>query len=170
MKAMHVGLISLLLFSTPAFSAERSYVLKRNDGEKLMGDIIVLKATPRTGTQGGEMLTATLPPGFSTGLHVHKRADEFFFVIAGEGSVILGDKELEIGPGDVFFVARGSDHQLRNKRSNQPLELVAFLDKPGLANEFRAVHRHFQNTGKPPTLEELNRIARKFGTVYKTVN
>jgi mannose-6-phosphate isomerase-like protein (cupin superfamily) len=72
-----------------------------------MGDIIVLKATPRTGTQGGEMLTATLPPGFSTGLHVHKRADEFFFVVAGEGSVILGVKELEIGPGDVVFVARG---------------------------------------------------------------
>ncbi len=47
-------------FSSVDSSDQRSYVLKRNGGERLMGDIIVVEATPLTGTEGGEMLTATL--------------------------------------------------------------------------------------------------------------
>ena len=152
--------------------AQRSgYVLKRGEGEVIDFDNAtwIIKASPQSGTQGGEMHWIAASPGSSTGLHVHLRADEFFYVLSGRGTVVLADQEVSIEPGDVIFVPKGHDHKLENTDSDRPLELLFFLDKPGLADETRALYHRFEETGEPPTLEELNKIANKYGTIYKTL-
>jgi uncharacterized cupin superfamily protein len=46
--------------------------------------------------------------------HVHQRDEEWLFVLAGRGVAELGDREVEIGPGDFLgFPARGPSHNLR---------------------------------------------------------
>jgi hypothetical protein len=48
------------------------------------------------------------------------------------------------------------------------MELLAFLDKPGLDEEFRAWHRAYGEEA-PVSLEQLNEVAQRYGTVYKTL-
>lgn len=124
----------------------RAQVFRPADGEVLLGGMIILKATPQQGTGGGEMMIANLTPGFSTDLHRHEEADEFFYVASGTGFVVLDTTEVAIGPGDAIFIPRGHRHQLKNTSSGQPLQMVAFLDRPGLADYFRKMHRGVMQT------------------------
>jgi mannose-6-phosphate isomerase-like protein (cupin superfamily) len=46
-------------------------------------------------------------------LHYHERTDEFYYVIAGKGSMILDDEEIELHEGVVVYVPRGTRHKAR---------------------------------------------------------
>ena len=107
------------------------------------------------------MILQPMPADFSTGLHFHEEADEFFYVISGTGTATIAGQEYEIGPGDVIFVPAGEDHKLATH--SEKLEILEFVDKPGLDEEFRA------EIEEPLTLEKLNEVANKNGTVYKTL-
>ena len=44
-------------------------------------------------------------------LHYHERTDEFYYVIAGSGTMVLDDEEIELHPGLVVYVPRGVRHK-----------------------------------------------------------
>ena len=44
-------------------------------------------------------------------LHYHERTDEFYYVIAGRGTMTLDDEEIELHPGVVVYVPRGVKHK-----------------------------------------------------------
>ncbi len=44
-------------------------------------------------------------------LHYHKRTDEFYFIIDGQGTMILDDEEIELHRGVVVYVPRGVKHK-----------------------------------------------------------
>jgi mannose-6-phosphate isomerase-like protein (cupin superfamily) len=46
-------------------------------------------------------------------LHYHERTDEFYYVVAGRGTMTLDDEEIELGPGVVVYVPRGVKHKAR---------------------------------------------------------
>ena len=48
-------------------------------------------------------------------LHYHQRTDEFYYVISGNGSMILDDEEIELHEGDVVYVPRGVKHKAIGK-------------------------------------------------------
>jgi mannose-6-phosphate isomerase-like protein (cupin superfamily) len=170
MKRYTCMLALLTYLVTTAWAQEQGYVLKRDDGEVLLNGGIIIKVSPDSGSQGGEMVFQSITPKFSTGRHVHLRADEFFYVASGKGSAYLGkDEEIQIEAGDVVFVPKGEDHKLVNTQTDKQLELIFFLDKPGLAEAFRAMHRRFKTSDEPMTLEELNAISKEYGTVFKTL-
>jgi len=156
-----VALAAALSF---ADDSTKGYVLKVGDGEFAAGAII--KASPRTGSSGAVLIQEPFPENFSTGIHYHVEADEFFYVISGTGFARFGGKDHPVEAGDVIFIPAGEDHKLYTKQTK--MELLAFLDKPGLDEEFRAWHRAYGDS-MPVSLEQLNEIARKHGTVYKTL-
>lgn len=43
--------------------------------------------------------------------HVHQNTDEFFLVIDGEFHIALRDREVVLGPGDLFTVPAGVEHR-----------------------------------------------------------
>jgi mannose-6-phosphate isomerase-like protein (cupin superfamily) len=43
--------------------------------------------------------------------HSHPDTDEFFHVLSGGLTIRLRDREVELGPGQVFVVPRGQQHQ-----------------------------------------------------------
>jgi mannose-6-phosphate isomerase-like protein (cupin superfamily) len=43
--------------------------------------------------------------------HSHPESDEFFQVLSGALTIRLRDREVELGPGQVFVVPRGQQHQ-----------------------------------------------------------
>ena len=139
---------------------QRGYVLKVGEGEVLGADII--KASPRSGTQGSVMVYGEEPEGSTSGLHYHVKADEFFYVLKGRGTITLGKEDIAIGPGDTIFVPVGTDHRITSSKDD-PLTVIFILDRPGIAEQFR-----LKLDREKMSLEEFNAIVRKYGTVYKS--
>lgn len=48
-------------------------------------------------------------------LHYHARTDEFYCIIAGQGTMILDDEEIEVHEGMVVYVPRGVKHKAVGK-------------------------------------------------------
>jgi mannose-6-phosphate isomerase-like protein (cupin superfamily) len=46
-------------------------------------------------------------------LHYHEKTDEFYYVISGQGTMILDDEEIELHAGVVVYVPRGVKHKAR---------------------------------------------------------
>jgi mannose-6-phosphate isomerase-like protein (cupin superfamily) len=44
-------------------------------------------------------------------LHYHERTDEFYYVIEGQGTMLLDDTEIELHRGVVVYVPRGVKHK-----------------------------------------------------------
>ena len=48
-------------------------------------------------------------------LHYHAHTDEFYYVIDGQGAMILDDEEIELHQGVVVYVPRGVKHKAIGK-------------------------------------------------------
>jgi mannose-6-phosphate isomerase-like protein (cupin superfamily) len=48
-------------------------------------------------------------------LHYHARTDEVYYVIDGEGTMVLDDEEIELHRGVVVYVPRGIKHKAIGK-------------------------------------------------------
>lgn len=180
MKVFAFILISsflLLTFQTQAHEADehmpqevsevpQGYVLKPEEGEVLFDDFsTIIKASPKTGTQGMVFIQGKDTPGGTSGVHVHLIADELFYIIGGVGWILIGTEEYEISTGDVIFVPAGTDHKVSSS-IDDPLEMIFIVDRPGLEEQFRLEAQGLDRTKM--TLEEFNEVARKYGTVYKS--
>lgn len=53
-------------------------------------------------------------PGGATPPNTHRRAQEVFFVLAGEGVALAGGRETPLRPGDALLVPPGVEHVIRN--------------------------------------------------------
>ncbi len=169
------GCIALLISVAPAYAddaetnhaemqSKQGYVLRQGEGE-LDGFGGLIKASPKTGTQGVVFIEDKMPPSATSGIHLHLKADEFFYVLDGRGRMRLNTKEHDIGPGDMVFVPVGSDHRITSS-DNDPLHVIFILDRPGAAEQFRMEFGGLDRTKM--TIEDFNAIVEKYGTVYKT--
>jgi mannose-6-phosphate isomerase-like protein (cupin superfamily) len=48
-------------------------------------------------------------------LHYHEKTDEFYYVIDGQGKMLLDDEEIEVHKGVVIYVPRGVKHKAWGK-------------------------------------------------------
>ena len=78
----------------------KGYVLKPGEGEPSPPGII--KASPRSGTQGSVMVYDEMPEGSTSGLHYHVKADEFFYVLKGRGQSGWARKTSRLDPATRF--------------------------------------------------------------------
>ena len=46
-------------------------------------------------------------------LHYHERTDEIYYVIDGQGTMVLDDEEIELHRGVVVYVPRGVKHKAK---------------------------------------------------------
>jgi mannose-6-phosphate isomerase-like protein (cupin superfamily) len=147
------------------------YVLKPDGGTVFPGSdsSIIVKSAPELGSQNDITIVQKIKPGKGTGLHYHKD-DEIFYVIEGTGTAVLGTKSYNIETGDFIFIPKNLDHKIRKYDSTGVLKVIFFMDKPGLLEFFKERHKQFFVDKKPMTLEELNRVAEKYGTHFKTLN
>jgi len=139
---------------------QHGYVLKPGEGEVIDGRII--KASPESGTRGSVLIYDEMAGGSTSGVHYHLKADEIFYVLEGLGTVMLGDEDIAVEPGDTIFVPVGQDHKITSSK-DRPLKVIFFLDKPGLEEQFR-----LNPDRETMTVEQFNAIVEKYGTIYKT--
>jgi mannose-6-phosphate isomerase-like protein (cupin superfamily) len=62
-------------------------------------------------------------PGTRLGPHLHEQVEETFYVLAGQGTMLVNGEEHAAGPGDVFRLEPHDSHDILNT-GEAPLELV----------------------------------------------
>ena len=145
----------------------QGYVLAPAEGEHLIRNAgsILIKVDPSRGSKSMALGTQQLPIRKGIRVHRHHEADEVLFVLEGSGFGILGDKRIPVEKGSAIYVPRDAWHGIENPDSE--LLLLWVVAPPGLEAFFREVG---SAPGAPPkefTLEQLNDIARKHGTLFR---
>ena len=57
---------------------------------------------------------ATVPPGKTTALHLHKESEEIYFILQGKGVMTLGKNKFSVALGDTICIAPKTPHQITN--------------------------------------------------------
>ena len=66
---------------------------------------------------------ARLPAGAATTPHYHPQTEEIYYILEGQGTMIVGDQMRQVGPGDAVAIPPGAVHQIRNTGS-APLKFL----------------------------------------------
>ncbi|HYG08263.1 MAG TPA: cupin domain-containing protein [Stenotrophomonas sp.] len=59
----------------------------------------------------------------------HRGADQWLYVVAGQGVAVVGGVEQALAPGDVLVIEQGERHEIRNK-GNVPLQALTWYHPP----------------------------------------
>lgn len=73
----------------------------------------------------GVHLVHLRPGDYSSEHHFHEEDEEFVYILAGSGIALIGDEELEVGPGDFMGFPKGSPpHHMHNRSEEDVVYLV----------------------------------------------
>jgi quercetin dioxygenase-like cupin family protein len=86
-------------------------------------------------TKHTSMFEWTIPPGFSTGLHVHRVQEETFYVLDGECDWQVGGERVRATPGTYLFLPPGVPHNIANA-SDKPTRVLMTVSPPGHEHYF----------------------------------
>lgn len=142
------------------------YVLRWDEGgifADRQGRTTRIKVSPETGSNHLAMGTQELPPGATILVHRHDRTEEILYVAEGEGTLVLGDRHLEIGPDTTVWAPPGTWHGAKNVDSR--MHVLWFVTPPGLDDFFRGMFWHPGEEPKQLTPEEILEIERLHDSV-----
>ncbi len=99
-------IFGLSMMTVNPIGAQRPFTTK--DGSTIRS-ILDLTNAP---VENQSLAEATIPPGGATERHYHKRSEEFYFLLEGEGTMELDGEERAVGPGDAILIPAGAWHQI----------------------------------------------------------
>ncbi len=62
--------------------------------------------------QNQSLAEAIVPPGTTTLLHKHHKTEEFYYILEGEGKMVLGEKTFKVIVGDTICITANTSHQI----------------------------------------------------------
>lgn len=81
-----------------------------------------------------------IEPHNTSNPHSHDDLEEIFYVVSGQGRIVVGDEEVEASAGLCVYVPPLMVHQLIND-GNEVMKVVNVTSPPFVPEKFRAVHR-----------------------------
>jgi mannose-6-phosphate isomerase-like protein (cupin superfamily) len=90
---------------------------------------LIFKTTAADTTSAYTLCEAFEPAGWSAALHRHSTYDETHIICEGRYACELAGQRLELGPGDMMFVPRGTPHSVKNLGPDPGRELI--ISSPG---------------------------------------
>ncbi|OLT59250.1 cupin domain-containing protein [Moorena bouillonii] len=96
-----------------------------------------------TGCQGWHLLAndnltvaqEIMPPNSRGVEHYHEVAQQFFFILEGEASIVIENTTHVLNSGDGILISPGALHQIRNESSND-LHFIA-ISSPNSFHDFK---------------------------------
>ena len=88
------------------------------------------------GDERSQAAQMTLAPGATEGGpdNRHKGADQWLFVVGGEGTAIVEGERVELREGTLVLIQRAETHEIRNT-GEEPLRTLNFYVPPGYTAE-----------------------------------
>ena len=114
-------------------------------------------------TKHTSMFDWTLPPGFSTGLHVHRVQEETFYVLEGECEWQVGDQKVRAKPGTYLFIPPGVPHNIANA-SDKPARMIMTVSPPGHEHYFEELVTLVARS-HPPDAKAIAELRSRYDTV-----
>ena len=71
--------------------------------------------------------------GGQTAAHFHPKTEEIYYIVAGTGTMRIGEERRTVGPGDAIAIPPGAIHQIENTGS-EVLKLLCCC-APGYEHE-----------------------------------
>jgi mannose-6-phosphate isomerase-like protein (cupin superfamily) len=68
--------------------------------------------------------------------HVHANANEIQYVLEGSGTVWLGDQEVQVKPGDLIIIPKGTAHA-GTKPDGRPFKSIAIKTPPQAPDDIK---------------------------------
>lgn len=118
-----------------------------NEEVTLGGHPMVFLVTGKD-TKHTSMFDWTIPPGFATGLHVHRVQEETFYLLDGECEWWVGDRLVRATPGTYLFLPPGVPHNITNG-SDRPARVLMTVSPPGHEHYFRKLAELAGRGGQP---------------------
>lgn len=113
-------------------------------------------------TKHTSMFDWILPPGFSTGTHVHRVQEETFFVLEGECEWQVGGEVVHAKPGTYLFIPPGVPHNIGNS-SDKPARMIMTVSPPGHEQYFEELVKLVTHGGAP-NAEAISKLRARFDT------
>ena len=124
-------------------------ILRAGSGEDVRLGRIILRGPDTDGRLS--MIDMKARPGVIVPAHIHRDAEELFYMLEGELLIKVGSGELTAGPGDLVVVPRGVVHAHRN-RAQVPTRWLTLFSPSGTEGYF-AERAHLAAT----TTDEVER-------------
>jgi mannose-6-phosphate isomerase-like protein (cupin superfamily) len=104
----------------------------------------------------------TATPGFDTGLHVHERLEETWYVLDGELEFCLGEDTVRAGAGTCVFVPPGTAHAFAN-RTEEPARFLLFMSPSTHDRYFVDLAAILRRSG-PPDSQAIAALRARYDT------
>jgi mannose-6-phosphate isomerase-like protein (cupin superfamily) len=127
-------------FMRPALAADTISAQVIHTGE-LEGD--ALSAANASGMRnklfvGLDGITIAIQDG-NTPKHLHANANEMQYILDGTGTIWLGDKEVEVKPGDLVIIPKGTPHG-GTKVKGRTIKAIAIKSPPQAADDIKLLN------------------------------
>jgi len=113
-------------------------------------------------TKHTSMFDWTIPARFSTGLHVHRIQEETFYVLEGECSWQVGDRQIRATPGTFLFIPPGVPHNIANA-TDKPARVLMTVSPPGHERYFEELANAVSRSS-PPDANAIAELRARFDT------
>jgi mannose-6-phosphate isomerase-like protein (cupin superfamily) len=77
--------------------------------------------------QNQSLAEARVPAGSATQRHYHRLAEEFYFILAGRGTMEIDGETRAVGPGDAILIPPGAWHTIA---AREPLRFLCCCAPP----------------------------------------
>ena len=71
--------------------------------------------------------------------HMHPNTNEMQFILEGTGTIWLGDKEVQVKPGDLVVIPKGTAHG-GTKPNGRPFKAIAIKTPPQAADDTKMLN------------------------------
>jgi mannose-6-phosphate isomerase-like protein (cupin superfamily) len=148
----------------------RALVLGPGEGTIVAGSggtPVVIKIRGQDVTSGGySFMEMDVAPGPGARPHIHHEADEAFYVVDGELTVVMDGESVVAPTGSFVLVPRGTRHTFRNQGARMA-KAVFILSPPGFERFFEelAALRQASPTGQVD-FATMAEVGQKFATEF----
>lgn len=154
---------------TAATTSTAPIALGPDEGEALwfLGALATVKASAETTAGRAAVIEHRSPRGSGSPLHVHRREDEWFYVIEGELTFWVGGEVVVAPAGAFVYGPRDVPHTFLV--SSDEARFLLVVEPAGFEDFMRAVAQPAERleipppATEPPDVEALARLAATFG-------
>lgn len=133
----------------------KAIILSVGEGKEIsvLGDSYTYKAA-KEDTNGAYSLIEAMIEGDGPPLHIHASEEEAFYVLEGELSVTVGERNIKAMPGSFVLVPRRTVHTF-SKVGTGSAKILIIISPAGLEG-------FFEEIAGPPDLEKIMTLAPKY--------
>jgi quercetin dioxygenase-like cupin family protein len=133
---------------------------------RFITDIVTMKAAAADTGGVYSLFETETPPAGGCPSHTQRYDDETFYVLEGRYTFVLGDEEVELGPGGYLFAPRGTPHGYTNV-SAAPARLLILVTPGGIQETFfDEVGDRTDRPAGEPEMARVLAVAPKYGVEF----